>query len=33
MAFSDGLFHMDTPILANQQKLTFINNVQTLDAV
>ena len=23
--------HMDTPVLANQQKLTFINSVQTTD--
>ena len=24
---------MDTPVLANQQKLTFISSVRTLDAV
>ena len=28
-----GLLHKDTPVLANQQKLTFISSVQTLDAV
>ena len=28
--FSYGLQHMDTPVLANQQKLTFISSVQTL---
>ena len=31
--FSYGLVHMDTPVLANQQKLTFISSVQTLDAI
>ena len=28
-----GLLHIDTPILADHQKLTYINSVQTLDAV
>ena len=28
-----GLLHMDTPVLANQQKLAFISSVRTLDAI
>ena len=28
-----GLLHMDTPVLAEQQKLTFTKSVQTLDAI
>ena len=28
----NGLLHMDTPVIADQQKLTFIGSVQTLDA-
>ena len=32
MIFFFVLQHMDTPVLADQQKLTFINSVQTLDA-
>ena len=31
--FSYGLLHMDTLVLADQQKLTFISSVWTLDAV
>ena len=30
--FSYGLLHMDTLVLADQQKLTCISSVQTLDA-
>ena len=33
MIFSYGVLHMDIPVLANQQKLTFISSVQTQDAV
>ena len=31
--FSYRLQHMDTPVLADQQKLTFISSVWTLDAL
>ena len=30
---SYGLLHMDTPVLADQEKLTFISSAQTLGAV
>ena len=30
---SDILLYMDSPVLANQQRFTFINSVQTLDDV
>ena len=30
---SYGLLHMDTPVLADQQGLTYIISVRTLDAV
>ena len=30
--FSTGLLHVDAPVLSDQQKLTFINSVQTLNA-
>ena len=30
--FSCGLLHMDTPVLANEQRLTFISAVRTKDA-
>ena len=29
--FSFGLLHMDTPVLADQQRLIHISSVQTLD--
>ena len=29
MVFSYGLLHMDTPVLADQQELTYINCVDT----
>ena len=28
-----GLLHMDTPVLVNQQKFTFISSLQTPDAI
>ena len=28
-----GLLHMDSPVLADQQKITYICSVRTLDAV
>ena len=31
--FYNGLFHMDTPVLADHQKLTYISSVLTWDAV
>ena len=31
--FFYGLLHMDTPMLVNLQKLTFISSVQILDAI
>ena len=31
--FSYELLHMDTPVLVDQQKFTFINFVQTVDAI
>ena len=31
--FSYGLLHMDTPVLTNQQKFTFISSVQKLGAI
>ena len=31
--FSYELLPMDTPVLASEQKLTFINSVKTLDTV
>ena len=31
--FFCGLLHMDTPVLADQQKLIFVISVQILDAV
>ena len=31
--FSNELLHMDTQVLANQQKRAFISSVQTLDAI
>ena len=31
--FSNGLLHMDTPLLANQQKLAFTISVRTLGDV
>ena len=31
--FSNGLLHIDTPILADKHELTFISFVQTLDAI
>ena len=30
--FSYGLLYMDTPVLADQQRLTYISSVQTVDA-
>ena len=30
---SYGLLHMDGPVLANQQKLTFLSSVRNVDAV
>ena len=33
VTFSYGLLHMDTSILSEQQKLTFISSVWTLGAV
>ena len=33
VAFSDGLLHTDTPVLTDQQKLTYISFVQSLDAI
>ena len=33
VTYSYGLLHMDTPVLANQQKMTSISSVQTLDAI
>ena len=32
MEFFYGLLHMDTQVLADQQKLTLISSVRTLDA-
>ena len=31
--FPNELLHMDTPVVINQQRLTFINSVPTLDAI
>ena len=31
--FSYGFVHMDTPVLANQQKFTSINFVQTMHTI
>ena len=28
-----GQLHMDTPVLINKQKLTFISSVQTLNTI
>ena len=33
VTFSHGLLHMDISVLANQQRLTFISSVRTLDTV
>ena len=33
VAFSNGLLLIDIPVLSDQQGLTFINSMQTLDAV
>ena len=33
VTFSGGLLYRDTQVLADQQILTFINSVRTLDAV
>ena len=33
VTFSNGLQHVDMPVLAGQQRLTLISTVQTLDAV
>ena len=33
VTFSNELLHMDTPVLAYQQKLIFTSFLQTLDSV
>ena len=33
MVFSYGLLHMDSPVLAEQQRLTLIHYVQMLDDI
>ena len=33
LTFSYGPLHKDIPVLANQQKLTFISSMHTLDAI
>ena len=33
LTFANGLEHINTPMLAGQQKLTIISSVQTLDIV
>ena len=31
--FSNGLLHMETPVLANEQRLTHTSSMRTADAV